>query len=114
MVGPNGTFTFQPSTLTIYHGDTVTWMWTGNGHTVTSGSACNTSDNKFCSQGMGNCSTFNTLNTGATYVCSSTTGVCTNGTSAQDMPYPFSTPGTYPYHCAPHCGAGMTGAIIVK
>ncbi|NJP76280.1 plastocyanin [Streptomyces sp. AA8] len=27
---------------------------------------------------------------------------------------PFNTPGTFPYHCTPHAGLGMTGTITVQ
>lgn len=36
-VGPGGSMTFSPSTLTIANGDTVRWEWDSSGHTVTSG-----------------------------------------------------------------------------
>src|SRR6185312_15392337 len=50
MVGPNGTNSFSPSTVTIHPGDTVMWTWVSGLHTVTSG-APGAVDGKFCSNG---------------------------------------------------------------
>ena len=76
---------FEPSMLTIKVGDTVRWEWEASGHTVTSGASC-TANGTFDS-GL--------RNDGATYS------------------HTFTAPGTYPYHCVPHCGMGMTGTVVV-
>jgi plastocyanin len=94
-VAPNGTLTFSPDTLTICRGDTVTWMWGSDSHTVTSGTGC-TPDNQFCSPNDTNCATAATSITGATYS------------------HTFPAAGTFPYFCRPHCGSGMTGSIVVQ
>ena len=94
-VGPTGSLTFEPSTLTIGVGETVHWVWQSSGHTVTSGTG-GTPDNKFCSPNDQNCATAATSNSGATY------------------DHTFGAAGTYPYFCRPHAAAGMTGTITVQ
>ncbi len=80
-------FFFQPQTITINAGDTVTW--TNNGfapHTTTSGTGC-VSDGKWDSGTLG----------------------------AVPFSRVFTTPGTYPYFCVFHClSSGMTGTVIVN
>ena len=92
-VGQNGT-TFTPSQVTIQPGDTVHWVWSISGHNVTSGSNC-TNDNLFCSPTNTGCSANPTSTTGATY------------------DRIFSSAGTFPYFCRPHCLFGMTGTVFV-
>ena len=81
-------FAFQPQTITVDVGDTVTW--TNNSatfHTVTSGTGC-VGDGLWDASLPGNGQTFSRT---------------------------FPTPGTYPYFCIPHCLAfGMTGTVIVN
>lgn len=78
---------FDPLTVTINTGDTVTWQNYGNSiHTATSGTNCSP-DGKFNS---GN------LSKNQTYTVQ------------------FNEAGTYPYYCIPHCMAGMTGTITVN
>lgn len=78
---------FDPQTITINTGDTVTWQNFGNIiHTATSGTNCSP-DGKFNS---GN------LSKNQTYTVQ------------------FNEAGTYPYYCIPHCMAGMTGTITVN
>lgn len=78
--------TFEPSTLTIKVGDTVTWKWAGGIHNVVSGTSCKT-DGKFSS---------GTPVSGATFE------------------HRFDTAGTYDYFCEPHCTVGMVGKIVVQ
>lgn len=85
-VGPSGSMTFSPTQLTIDAGQRVTWQWGSAGHSVDSGTDCAT-DNLFNSGLLGAGASFS---------------------------HTFSTPGTYPYFCAPHCGTGMTGTIVVN
>jgi plastocyanin len=94
-VGQTG-FSFDPSTLTIAVGDTVVWEFDSPSHTVTSGSSC-MPDNKFCSQGAGNCSS-----------------ITMTGAQGTTFMQTFTTAGSYPYFCAIHCSVGMTGTITVQ
>ncbi len=92
-VGAGGT-TFSPSTLTIKPGDTVRWVFSSTGHNVVSGTSC-TADNKFCNPADMSCTMAPTAASGTSYE------------------HTFPTAGSFPYFCAPHCGAGMTGTITV-
>lgn len=75
---------FDPSSLTISVGDTVTWINSSSAaHTSTSGEGC-TKDGKWDSGFM---------------------------TSGQSFKYIFQEAGTYPYYCIPHCALGMKGTI---
>lgn len=94
-VGPSGQFVFSPSSLTIRAGDSVTWVWNSNTHTVTSGAGC-AADGKFCDQSDSACDSTTILNTGAMYT------------------HTFPTAGTFPYFCQVHCTLGMTGTIVVQ
>ena len=94
LVGSGG-FRFSPSDLTIRVGDTVQWSWSSSGHTVTSGSDCS-ADDQFCSPNDANCASGPLSNQGATYS------------------HTFTTAGTFPYFCTPHCGFGMVGTIVVE
>ncbi len=101
MIGPNGTNTFSPSTITIKAGDTVVWTWAYGLHTVTSGTPGNV-DGRFCSVPPGtvvdrrDCDSIAyAQSTGATYA----------QTDA------FRQPGTYPYFCMIH-GAQETGTVV--
>ena len=94
LVGSEG-LSFSPSSLTIRVGDTVQWSWSSGGHTVTSGSQCS-ADGQFCSPSDSNCASALPSNQGATYS------------------HTFSTAGTFPYFCIPHCGFGMVGTIVVE
>lgn len=90
----SGGLSFSPSTLTINVGETVRWVWAGSGHNVVSGTAA--ADNKFCSPNDTSCATAPTSASGTTYS------------------HTFTTAGAYPYFCAPHRLAGMTGTITVQ
>jgi len=74
---------FNPSTLTITAGTTVTWQNGSITHTVTSDA--------------GSAQTFDSGNIG------------NGGTFTQT----FNTAGTYAYHCKIHVASGMTGTITV-
>jgi plastocyanin len=95
MVGPFGGESFSPQIVTINIGDTVRWTWGSSGHNVISGSSC-TPDNKFCSPSDANCAFAPTSDESAVYI------------------HTFTTAGTFPYFCSPHCFDGMTGAVIVQ
>jgi plastocyanin len=94
-VAPNGTHTFDPSTVTIHVGTSVQWQWQSGGHTVTSGTNC-TADDAFCSPDDTNCATTPTSNSGSTYS------------------HTFMQAGSFPYFCRPHCSMGMTGTVVVQ
>jgi plastocyanin len=80
-------FYFDPESLSIQEGDTVTWVnQTSISHTTTSGTNC-VPDGQWDSGLMGPGETF----------------------SAQ-----FLTVGDYPYFCIPHCDFGMIGFIHVS
>jgi len=87
-------FSFQPSTLTVNAGDTVTWTNNDGAyygtvlHTTTSGTNCTPN------------------------------GVWDSGSGGllpgQSFSVIFNTPGTYPYFCRFHCASyNMVGTIIV-
>jgi len=79
-------FFFDPSTVNILVGDTVRWVNTTTFfHTTTSGTGC-TAD------GIWNAS-LPSLNSTFSFV--------------------FTSVGTYPYFCIPHCGIGMVGTVVV-
>src|SRR5438477_6972451 len=84
-VGPNGTFTFDPSTVNISVGDTVRWTWDSNNHSVTSGPTSCTPDGQFCSPNNTNCSTCTLSNQGFVYE------------------FTFTQVGNFPYFCCAHC-----------
>ena len=94
VVGPDGEFTFSPSSLTIHVGDTVQWTWSSSGHNVVSGSDC-TADDQFCSPNDSNCAQAPLSGSGTTYS------------------HTFTAEGTYPYFCSQHCSLGMVGTITV-
>jgi len=89
-VGWDNTFKYNPQTLTVAPGNTVTFMWPLSGtilHSVTSGdpSQC-FPDGKFDSLGR----------------------------LRGNYTHTFVLPGTYNYYCAPHCATGMQGQVIVN
>src|SRR5262249_32771558 len=85
-VAPSGNLTFSPSSLAINVGDTVNWVWGSSGHSTTTGTPCN-ADGRWDS-GVQN--------------------------SPFSLSVTFSSAGTFPYFCVPHCFSGMTGQIIVQ
>jgi plastocyanin len=94
-VAPNGSLTFDPSTVNISVGDTVRWTWGGNGHSVTSGDPC-TVDGQFCSPNNMNCAVGTLNNTGFMYE------------------FTFAQIGSFSYFCFAHCVFGMTGVVNVS
>lgn len=80
-------FKFQPDPVTVNVGDTI--KWTNNStvhHTSTSGSSC-TPDGIWASPNL---------------------------TAGESFSFVFTTAGTFPYYCIPHCTIGMTGTVIVN
>src|SRR5215475_6632567 len=82
----NGGPVFTPSSVTIHPGDTVSWTWSANFHTSTSGTPG--APNGLWDSGI--------LNQGATFT------------------HTFNTMGSFPYYCTPHgqC-CGMRGMVTV-
>lgn len=79
---------FEPKTLTVKVGDTVTWKWAGGNHDVVSGANC-TSDSDWSSS--------LTSKIGTTFT------------------HTFDKPGSFEYFCTPHClNAKMIGTITVQ
>ncbi len=80
---------FVPSAITVDPGDTVRWVWSGGGHTVTSGTSC-TFDGLYFDEPL------NSLNPTFEFIVP-------DGVSS------------VPYYCRPHCVLfGMTGLITVN
>lgn len=77
---------FEPSTITIKVGETVTWKWQTGTHDVESGTSC-TPDGKFSSG---------------------------EPVSGADFEHKFDTAGTFDYFCSVHCAGGMVGKVIVQ
>ncbi len=82
-------FAFTPDEITITVGDTVEWLWSGGGHTVTSGI-----DNADPNAG----DFFDATLDGSNPFFS----------------FEFDTVGDYPYFCRPHVGIGMDGIVHVQ
>ena len=95
MVGPGGSFTFDPDPVNIPVGTTVRWTWGSSGHSVTSGPPC-VADSQYCSPDDMNCASFILNNQGFVYT------------------HTFSQAGAYSYHCSVHCVLGMTGTVNVS
>lgn len=84
-VGPGGSTSFLPVTVTVKKGQAVTWTWDAGAHSVTSGTSC---------KGDG------TFDSGLKTAPFAFTRV-------------FDTAGSFPYFCTPHCAAGMAGTVVV-
>lgn len=94
---------FEPPTLSIVVGDTVTWRTVGSvGHTVTAYDDEIPSDAAYFASGG-----FDSEDAARQDY--------PGGTVAADESYThtFETPGTYAYFCVPHERSGMTGTIEV-
>ena len=84
--GGYGTFSFDPSSVTINQGDTVRWIWDSTHHSTTSGTPG--MPNGLWDSGI--------RNLGAMFT------------------YTFNTPGSFPYYCTVHGACcGMTGMVTV-
>jgi plastocyanin len=84
--GGYGTFSFDPSSVTINQGDTVRWIWDSTHHSTTSGTPG--MPNGLWDSGI--------RNFGAMFT------------------YTFNTPGSLPYYCTVHGACcGMTGTVTV-
>jgi plastocyanin len=76
-------FTFAPKDIKINPGDTVTWNWSNDGHTTTSG--------------RGQAESWNS-------------GLRGEGAK---FSHRFTHPGKYQYICVPHASIGMKGTVTV-
>jgi len=94
-VGFKGALAFSPATVNIAVGDTVRWTWAASGHNVVSGMG-GVADNNFCSPSDMNCAGAKTSLVNFVYT------------------HTFAAAGAFPYFCAPHAGAGMTGTVNVN
>jgi plastocyanin len=86
VVANGGTLRFVPPTVAVEQGDYVRWTWTTGAHTTTSGAAC---------------------------VSNALWASNLNSTTTQFTRQFLEAPGARPYFCAPHCGLGMTGSVLV-
>lgn len=91
VVGPNGTFQFDPDQLTIAAGETVEWVWDSNNHNVRPDDIPDGAEWSGTPGGDGD-----TYDEGYVYQ------------------YTFTVTGDYSYHCEPHENLGMTGSLTVQ
>jgi len=96
-VGPSGSMTFAPTSVTINAGDSVTFTYAGGAlpHNVTSDT------------GLFRCA----------HGCDSAGGDGNTSSSAWTSTVTFNTPGTFGYYCENHGapgGIGMAGKVIVN
>jgi plastocyanin len=87
-VGPGGSRSFSPASVSIHVGDTIQWVWQSGPHSSTSGS---------CS---GNCSMDGKWDSG-------------EFSPAHQFSFQFTTAGTFPYYCTVHLNQ-MTGSVQVN
>ena len=87
-VGPGGSRSFNPPSVSIHVGDTVQWVWQSGPHSSTSGS---------CS---GNCSMDGKWDSG-------------EFTPSHQFSFQFTAAGTFPYFCTVHLNE-MTGSVQVN
>lgn len=85
-VGPGGHLSFDPDSLVIEPGTTVTFVWDSDNHNINVGSQPEESDWE---------------------------GHIDLESSGFEHEHTFDVEGTYEYVCDPHVGAGMTGEIVV-
>ena len=87
-VGPadvaGGPFAFEPATIAVSPGTTVTWVWTGRG------------------------GSHNVVHTDGAFESELTSE------PGFEFSYPFDSRGTYRYVCRPHEPLGMVGAVVVE
>ena len=85
LVGSGG-LVFVPASTNINAGDQVTWTWSGNFHSSTSGSGG--TPNGLWDSGVAN--------------------------QPHSFSHTFGSAGTFPYYCSIHVGEGMIGSIVVS
>jgi plastocyanin len=85
-VGPGGSLKFEPSTVYVKPGNTVTWQWGSGGHNVVATETPSGSSWK---------------------------GHEPLEDSGFSYSHTFETEGTYKYVCTPHASSGMKGEVVV-
>lgn len=99
-VGPNNRYAFQPETLTVSQGTTVTWTFQSPNHNVScrpegwDSASLPEGAEPFSSYDDGN--SFETVAEGETFQ------------------HTFEVAGTYDYVCTPHVANGMVGTVVVE
>jgi plastocyanin len=103
-VGMTGDRAFEPKSITVSAGETVTWTNdSSDAHTVTAEEASLPEGANYFASG------------GATSEEAATDGVADGLlTEGETFSVTFDEPGTYRYYCIPHLSEGMTGTVIVK
>jgi plastocyanin len=91
VVGPDAEYVYEPESLTVTTGDTVTWSWASNNHNIVVESQPD---------------------------AASWPGTDGGGSKTYDdgyeYSYTFDTPGTYEYFCTPHKSLGMKAEVVVE
>jgi plastocyanin len=98
-VGPGTELAFDPVSLTVPVGDTVTWWFASADHNV----ACDPAEDDVAELPDG-------AEPFASYDGDDRYHTEPEGTT---FDHTFSTPGTYVYVCVPHIPHGMVGEIVV-
>lgn len=99
-VGPESQFVFEPETITVSKGDTVTWEAKSSGHNV----ECAPQKSQYAALPDG-------AEPFASYEGDNRFGLMDEGTTYE---YTFDVAGTYDYVCVPHAGQGMRGTVVVE
>jgi plastocyanin len=84
-----GNYYFDPPEVTIFAGQTVTWVWVAGSHSTTS-------DDCMCC-----------------CACTWDSGVQATGCPPYEFQFTFDTAGDYDYYCRPHLFLGMSGTVHV-
>jgi plastocyanin len=103
-VAMTGDRAFEPESITVSVGETVTWVdESADAHTVTAEAASLPEGADYFASG------------GATSEDVATDEVADGLlTEGETFSVTFDEPGTYRYYCIPHRSEGMTGTVIVK
>jgi plastocyanin len=91
VVGPEGSFSFEPEEVTIAVGETVRWVWDSRGHNVKPDDIPSESDWSGTPGGG-----LDTFRAGHVYT------------------HEFQVAGTFDYLCRPHRSSGMRGTVVVE
>jgi len=87
-VGPGGSLSFDPESVTVSVGETVQWTWDGSGHNIVVDSAPEESSWEGDPDDL--------------------------YSSGHTHEHTFEVAGAYSYYCNPHRGSGMVGSITVE
>lgn len=99
-VGPEKRLRFEPETVEIGVGDTVTWEFESEGHNVTSKPGASPK-----------CENPDGAEPFASYEGDSHFSINEVGTT---FSHTFDVAGEYVYVCTPHAGQGMVGTVVVS